>query len=81
MLLARLKPELDELPIRLEEAEALVEKAAQDSEVCRRLDAIPGLGPLTAMAPIAAIGKASAFRKGRGRSLGWMAMMSLWPVG
>ncbi len=73
LLLAQLKLELDELPIRLEEAETLVEKTAQDSEVCRRLDAIPGIGPLTAMALIAAIGKAAAFRKGRGFAawVGW----------
>jgi transposase len=33
--------------------------------VCQRLDAIPGIGPLTATALIAAIGNGAAFRKGR----------------
>jgi len=65
LLLAQLKLELDQLAIRLEEAEVLVEKTAQESEVCRRLDAIPGIGPLTATALIAAIGNGAAFRKGR----------------
>jgi transposase len=65
LLLAQLKLELDQLAIRLEEAEALVQKTAQESEVCRRLDAIPGIGPLTATALIAAIGNGAAFRKGR----------------
>jgi transposase len=65
LLLAQLKLELDQLATRLEEADALVQKTAQESEVCRRLDAIPGIGPLTATALIAAIGNGAAFRKGR----------------
>jgi transposase len=54
LLLAQLKLELDQLTIRLEEADVMIQKAAQESEVCRRLDAIPGIGPLTATALIAA---------------------------
>ncbi len=65
LLLAQLKQELDQLTIRPEEADALVQKTAQESEVCRRLDAIPGIGPLTAPALIAAIGNGATFRKGR----------------
>ena len=65
MLLAQLKVELDQLVIRLEEADALIKKIAQESEVCRRLDALPGVGPLTATAIIAAVGNGAAFRKGR----------------
>ena len=65
LLLAQLKVELDQLVIRLEEADALVKKIAQESEVCRRLDALPGVGPLTATAIIAAVGNGAAFRKGR----------------
>src|SRR4029077_20132185 len=65
LLLAQLKLELDQLAAHLEDADALVQKIAQESEVCRRLDAIPGIGPLTATALIAAIGNGAAFRKGR----------------
>jgi transposase len=65
LLLAQLKLELDQLGLRLEEADALIQKTAQASEDCRRLDAIPGIGPLTATALIAAIGNGGAFRKGR----------------
>jgi transposase len=65
LLLAQLKLELDHLVIRLEEADALIKRTAQENEVCRRLDAIPGVGPLTATALIAAIGDGGAFRKGR----------------
>jgi transposase IS116/IS110/IS902 family protein len=49
----------------LEEADVLIQKSAQESEVCRRMDAIPGIGPLTATALIAAIGNGAAFRKRR----------------
>jgi transposase len=65
LLLAQLKLELDQLALRMEEADGLIKKTAQDSEVCQRLDAIPGIGPLTATALIAAIGNGAAFRKGR----------------
>jgi transposase len=65
LLLAQLKLELDQLAIRLEEADALIQKTAQKNDACRRLDAIPGIGPVTATALIAAIGNGAAFRKGR----------------
>ncbi len=65
LLLAQLKLELDQLAIRLDEADTLIQKTAQESEVCQRLDAIPGIGPLTATALIAAIGNGAAFRKAR----------------
>ena len=64
-LLAQLKLELEQLVQRVEEADQLIEKIAQESEVCRRLDAIPGIGPITATAVIAAIGNGAGFAKGR----------------
>ena len=57
--------ELDQLAGHIEQAETLIQRAAQQSEACQRLDAIPGIGPLTATALIAAIGNGEAFRKGR----------------
>ena len=45
--------------------DVLIQSAAQQSEAWQRLDAIPGIGPLTATALIAAIGNGEAFRKGR----------------
>jgi transposase len=65
LLVAQLKLELDQLALRLEEADALIQQITQESESCRRLDAIPGIGPVTATALIAAIGNGAAFRKGR----------------
>ena len=64
-LLSQLKQELDQLAGHLEQAETLIQRAAQQSEACQRLDAIPGIGPLTATALIAAIGNGGAFKKGR----------------
>jgi transposase len=64
-LLLELKQELDQLAGRLDEAKELIERAAQQNEACQRLDAIPGIGALTATALIAAIGNGGAFRKGR----------------
>jgi transposase len=65
LLLAQMKLELEQLAMRLEEADAVIKHTAQESEACRRLDAIPGIGPLTATALIAAIGNGAAFGKGR----------------
>lgn len=65
LLLPQLKLELDQLALRLEEADAVIQHTAQENEACRRLDAIPGIGPVTATALLAAIGNGAAFRKGR----------------
>src|ERR1700676_1216905 len=65
LLLAQLKLELDQLALRLEEAEALIEQTVQENEACQRPVKIPGIGPVTATAVIASIGNGAAFRKGR----------------
>src|SRR5260370_41113408 len=65
MLLAQLKLELDHLDLRIDEADALINKTARENEACQRLVAIPGIGPVTATAVIAAIGNGGAFRKAR----------------
>ena len=65
LLLSQLRQELEQLAGHLEEVDRLIHRAAQQSEACHRLDAIPGIGPLTATALMAAIGHGEAFRKGR----------------
>ena len=74
LLLAQLKLELDQMAKRLEEADALIEQTAYDNEDCRRLLKVPGLGPVTATAVIAAIGNGAAFRKGR-EFAAWMGVV------
>lgn len=65
LLLAQLKLELEQLTLRIGEADVAIEKTAQENDACRRLVAIPGIGPVTATALIAAIGNGAAFHKGR----------------
>jgi len=65
VLLAQLRLEFDHVQTRIDEADAVVKKTAGENEACRRLVAIPGIGPVTATAIIAAIGNGAAFRKGR----------------
>jgi transposase len=65
MLLAQLKLDLDQLAIRIDEADSVIQKTAGENEACQRLVEIPGIGPVTATAVIAAIGNGGAFHKGR----------------
>jgi transposase len=65
MLLAQLQGELGQLQSQIDEADALIAKAAREHEPCQRLMAIPGIGPLTATAVLASIGSGAEFRKGR----------------
>ena len=65
MLLAQLKLELDQLAARISDADCVLDRTARENEACQRLIAIPGIGPVTATALIAAIGNGAAFSKGR----------------
>jgi transposase len=65
VLLAQLRIELDQLSTRIEEMDALIARTSKENDTCRRLTTIPGVGPVTATALVAAIGNGSAFRKGR----------------
>jgi transposase len=56
---------MQDLHREIAESDRLIEHIAGDVEPCRRLVAIPGIGPIIATAPIAAIGNGAAFRKGR----------------
>jgi len=74
ILLAQLKLELDQLSARVEEMDRVIQHAATDDEACKRLTTIPGIGPVTATALVAAIGNGSAFRKGRDLAA-WVGMV------
>lgn len=64
-LLAQLKLELDQLAERIGEMDRVIRQTADELEGCRRMQAIPGVGPVTATAIVAAIGSGCAFAKGR----------------
>jgi transposase len=66
VLLTQLQIEMQYLHRQIEESDKLIVRIAGDLDACRRLVAIPGIGPLTATATIAAIGNGAAFKKGRG---------------
>jgi transposase len=66
VLLTQLQLEMQYLCRQVEESDKLILRIAGDHEACRRLIAIPGIGPITATATIAAIGNGAAFKKGRG---------------
>jgi transposase len=74
LLLAQLKLELDQTALRIEEADAVIQRTADENEACQRLVKIPGIGPVTATAVIAAIGNGAAFRKGR-EFAAWMGVV------
>src|ERR1700674_870485 len=74
VVLAQLKLELEQLGARIEEMDRVIQKTAKENEDCQRLTEIPGVGPVTATALIAAVGNASAFGKGRKLSA-WMGIV------
>ena len=74
VLLAQLQLELEQLTARIEEMDRVIQKTASENEDCQRLTEIPGIGPVTATALIAAVGNASAFPKGRNLAA-WMGIV------
>ena len=74
VLLAQLKLELEQLAARIEEMDRVIQKTAKENEACQRLTEIPGIGPVTATALIAAVGNGSTFKKGRNLSA-WMGIV------
>ena len=65
VLLTQLRLEMQYLHGQIEESDKLILRISGELESCRRLVAIPGIGPITATAMIAAIGNVAAFKKGR----------------
>jgi transposase len=74
LLLAQLKLELEQLSTRIDQLDVAILQRAKEDDACQRLTTIPGVGPVTATAVIAAVGNGSAF--GRGRDLAaWIGMV------
>jgi transposase len=74
VLLAQLKLELEQLTARLEQMDRVIQQTAKENEACQRLTEIPGVGPVTATALIAAVGNGSDFQKGRNPAA-WMGIV------
>lgn len=65
VLLSQLQREIVPLTERMEQLDSVIPQRVRKDEACQRLTTIPGLGPVTATALVAAIGNGAAFRKGR----------------
>lgn len=74
VLLAQLKVELEQLSARIAQIDGVIQQTAREHEACQRLTTIPGIGPVTATALVAAIGNGSAFRRGRDLAA-WVGMV------
>ena len=64
-LLWNLGEELRRLDKRVKEFDTQVERISRENPACQRLETIPGIGPLTSTALVAAVGDAAEFRNGR----------------
>jgi transposase len=65
MLLLELREEWNRLEEQIDSSNQELAQFAKKEDGCRRLLTIPGIGPLTATALIAAIGNGTTFRKSR----------------
>jgi transposase len=64
-ILRELGTHLEALQSRLREIDRKIRRVHRDSEVCRRLETIPGIGPVIATAIAATVPDAKEFRSGR----------------
>ena len=71
VLLTQLQIEMQYLHRQIEESDKLIVRIASELEPCRRLLAIPGIGPVIATATIAAIGNGAAFKRAAALPPGW----------
>ena len=73
-LISDLSDELKRLDERVKAFDAKIEAISRRTPACQRLQQIPGIGPMTATALMAAVGNASHFRNGRELSA-WLGLV------
>lgn len=73
-LLCSLSDELRRLSERIASYDAQIKHLSENSDACRRLLTIPGVGPMAATALAAAVGDARAFKNGRELSA-WLGLV------
>jgi len=74
LLIERLLDHLKELDRQVGELEAQIKTSHRESEASRKLEKIPGIGPITASALIATIGDAKNFENGR-QLAAWLGLV------
>lgn len=62
------------LATQIEDLDLELKTIADSNEACRRLQSVPGVGPLASTAMVAAIGNGAAFQKGRQFSA-WLGLV------
>lgn len=73
-LLERLTDHLKELDRQVGELEQQIKLWHRDNEASRKLEAIPGIGPITASAIVATVGNATEFKNGR-QLAAWLGLV------
>jgi len=73
-LLERLTANLKEMDRQVDELERQIQLWHRENEASRRLAEIPGIGPITASAIVATVGKAKEFKNGR-QLAAWMGLV------
>lgn len=73
-LLSRLFGHCRELDRHVKEIEVQIQAWHRTNEASQRLEAIPGIGPITASALVASIGNASSFKNGR-QLAAWLGLV------
>jgi len=74
VLVQRLLDHLKELDSQVDELEAQIKQSHRNSEMSRKLEKIPGIGPITASALVATVGDARTFENGR-QLAAWMGLV------
>ncbi|SDY82714.1 transposase [Nitrosomonas sp. Nm33] len=73
-LLKRLTENLKEMDRQVDELEKQIVLWHRENEASRKLEEIPGIGPITASAIVATVGKAKEFKSGR-QLAAWMGLV------
>ena len=73
-LLERLNDHLKELEGRVNELELQIKLWHKENDASRRLEAIPGVGPITASAMVATVGNATKFKDSR-QLAAWLGLV------
>src|SRR5665647_1741283 len=73
-LLKRLNDRLRELAHQVEELELQIKLWHKENESSQKLEAIPGIGPITASAIVATVGNATEFKNGR-QLAAWLGLV------
>ena len=73
-LLERLNEHFKELSRQVEELELQIKLWHKENEASQKLEAIPGLGPITASAIVATVGNAKEFKNGR-QMAAWLGLV------